>query len=177
MPPRQRRSECTQHTPYVHRPPGPKALVLRTSARCRSPNTQPRALQPPMPTTARNRHRNPGEPTPPPLTTLHRAATPRRRAQAHDVSRARRRTDDSDDGAPRRRQPRTPHARGPSSALSTTPSTGPRPRHRARERTPTAQGTRTTHDDDGSAQQRDDADGRSGMAKGCSKTGTGHSNA
>ena len=55
------------------------------------------------------------------------------------------------------------HTQGaPSSALSTTPSTGPRPRHRARERTPTA------HDDDGSAQRRDDADGRSGMAKGCS---------
>ena len=176
-PPRQRRSERTQHTPYVHRPPGPKALALRTSARCRLPNAQPHAPQPPTPTTARNRPRNPGEPTPPPLTTLHRAAMPRRRTQAHNVGRARRRTDDSDDGALRRRQPRTPHARGPSSALSTTPSTGPRPRHRTIERTPTAQGTRAAHNDDGSAQRCDDADGCSGMAKGCSGAGTGHGNA
>ena len=165
------------HPTHPLRPLGPKALALRTSAWCRSPNAQPRALQPPTPTTARNRHRNLGEPMPPPLTTLHRAATPRRRAQAHDVGRARRRTNDSNDSAPRRRQPRTPHARGPSSALSTTPSTGPRPRHRARERTPTAQGMHTAHDDDGSTQRHDDADGRSGMAKGCSETGTGHGNA
>ena len=69
------------------------------------------------------------------------------------------------------------HTQGPSSALSTTPSTGPRPRHRARARTPTAQSTRTAHDDDGSAQWRDDADGCSGMAKGYGETGTKHGNA
>ena len=86
--PRQQ-SEDTTSTPHNHRPPGPKAQALHTRARRRSPNAQPRAPQPPTPTTARNCHRNPGEPMPPPLTTLHRAATPRCCTQAHDVGRAR----------------------------------------------------------------------------------------
>ena len=61
----QQRLEGTTSTPHAHHPPGPKALVLRTSARCRSPNAWPRAPQPPMPTMVCNGHRYPGEPTPP----------------------------------------------------------------------------------------------------------------
>ena len=79
-------SEGTTSTPHIHHPPGPKALALCTSARCRSPNAQLRAPQPPTSTTARNCHRNLGEPTPPPSTTLHQAAMPRHRTQVHDVN-------------------------------------------------------------------------------------------
>ena len=99
-----------QH-PHNHRTPGPKALALRTRARRRSPKAQPCTLPPPTPMTVRNRHRNPGEPMPTPSTTLHWAAMPRRCAQEHDVDHARRRTDNN--GTWRRREPCTPHARGP----------------------------------------------------------------
>ena len=58
-----------QH-PRNHRTPGPKALALHARARRRSPKAQPCVRPPPTPTTARNHHRNPGEPTPTPSTAL-----------------------------------------------------------------------------------------------------------
>ena len=102
-----------QHQGYPPMPPptGPKGPVLCTRARCRPPSTQLHAPQPPMPTMVRNCHHNPGEPTPPTSTTIHRAATPRRRAQAHDVNCARRRT--SDAKMVQRRHPMAPRRRCP----------------------------------------------------------------
>ena len=80
-----------------------------------TPALRGRRNLPAMTATTRRRHGEGDRSTPSasPSTTLHWAAMPRCHAQAHDVDRARRRTDDSDDGASRRRQPCTPHARAP----------------------------------------------------------------
>ena len=93
-----RRHQGHPPIPPSARPKGPGAAHKSAALIAQCPTMH--APQPPTPAMARNCHHSPGEPTPLPSTTIHRAATPRRRAQVHDVDRARRQTDDSGDGAP-----------------------------------------------------------------------------